>query len=474
MIAPSWWPSEAAWHRLTPEAQARLEDRLYAELGLRLRYSPLFPTPKQAAFLALPHREAFYGGAAGPGKSTALLMAALQYVDVPGYAALLLRRTFPQLKQPGALMDIADRWLGPTDAIYSSMDHKWTFPSGAVLQFGYLEHERDVEQYQSAEFHYMGFDELTQFSERQYRYVMGSRMRRPKESNYGRSPDGMSLSGVPIRVRGASNPGNRGHDWVKRRFVDTDTRGGRIFIRGLLEDNPHLDTKEYEEGLAELSLTDRRRLRQGDWEVKHEGNLFKRDWFRILSPAEIPDCDEWVRTWDAAASEPTDEYPDPDYTVGLLAGRRSDGLGIVVSEIVRFRESAGQVETVILETAYEVDGPVVAIRGEQEPGSSGKKVAEDYEAKLDGFDVEFSRDTGNKLTRAKPAASMAERGRIYLVAGPWLDDFLDEVASFTGTPGDDHDDQVDTLSLAVEYFRSNAVGTLSVVTGKLQTQRLSG
>ena len=77
------------------------------------RWVPHSPTPKQAEFLACQAKEVFYGGAAGGGKSDALLMAALAYVDVPGYAALLLRRTFADLSLPGALMDRAHQWLGP-------------------------------------------------------------------------------------------------------------------------------------------------------------------------------------------------------------------------------------------------------------------------------------------------------------------------------------------------------------------------
>ena len=110
------------------------------------------PFSKQMAFLMLPHVEAFYGGAAGPGKSDALLMAALQYVDVSGYAALLLRRTYADLSRPGALMDRAREWLAGTDAIWNGARHTWRFPSGAQLAFGYLEHDGDELQYQSAEF----------------------------------------------------------------------------------------------------------------------------------------------------------------------------------------------------------------------------------------------------------------------------------------------------------------------------------
>ena len=121
--------------------------------------------------------ETLYGGAAGGGKSDWLLMSALDYVDVPGYAALLLRRTYQDLAKPGALIDRAHSWLHQTDARWNEQKKQWRFPSGAVIDFGYLEQANDVYQYQSAEYQMVGFDELTQFEEPQYLYLF-SRLRR--------------------------------------------------------------------------------------------------------------------------------------------------------------------------------------------------------------------------------------------------------------------------------------------------------
>ena len=102
------------------------------------KYIPHEPTHKQLAFLLINTLEAFYGGAAGGGKSDALLMAALQYVHVPYYSALLLRRTYTDLKLPGALIYRSHQWLDDTDAVYNPQDHFWEFPSGATIQFGYI------------------------------------------------------------------------------------------------------------------------------------------------------------------------------------------------------------------------------------------------------------------------------------------------------------------------------------------------
>ena len=233
------------------------------------RYIPVVPTPKQAAFLLLSEREAFFGGGAGSGKSSSLLMAALQYVDYPDYAAIIFRRTYTDLALPGALMDMAHSWLGPTDARWHGTEKTWRFPSGATLSFGYMETDRDNYRYQSSEYVFCAFDELTHFEEDQYRYLF-SRLRRPVASN------------IPIRMRSASNPGGIGHDWVKQRFITEGRAEGRVFIPATLTDNPHLDREMYVQSLMELDPITRRQLLEGDWSARQGGSKFKREWFEIV------------------------------------------------------------------------------------------------------------------------------------------------------------------------------------------------
>jgi hypothetical protein len=127
------------------------------------------PTPHQAAFLLLDSLEAFYGGAGGGGKSDALLMSALQFADIPGYHALIIRRHVADLTLPNALVDRARGWLrGREDVRWNESKNQWQFASGATLTFGYLVGSRDIDRYASAEFHFIGVDELTQFSEKAY------------------------------------------------------------------------------------------------------------------------------------------------------------------------------------------------------------------------------------------------------------------------------------------------------------------
>lgn len=223
-------------------------------------YCPHKPHAKQEEFLSCMHIEAMYGGAAGGGKSDALLMAALEHVDKPEYSAIILRRTFRDLNQPKAVMARAREWLKGTDAKWNSQAKRFTFPSGATLTFGYFDSEKDKDQYASAEFHFIGFDELTQFPENWYRFMF-SRLRKEKDSK------------IPVRMRGATNPGNIGHVWVKRRFVDKETAEAPFFP-AKLDDNPFIDKESYLESLSKLDKVTRDQLKDGIWRNDASGLVY--------------------------------------------------------------------------------------------------------------------------------------------------------------------------------------------------------
>jgi hypothetical protein len=242
MNSPSPSVSPTDLPRLWPYLNEQERERLMTLLQPRLtRYIPHKPHPKQALFLDLDCQEALYGGAAGGGKTDALLMGALQYVDVPGYAALILMRTYADLGLPKAGISRSKEWLSGTGAHWNGETKTWTFPTSgapATLTFGYLEHEDDRYRYRTAEFQYIGFDELTRFSETQYRFMF-SRLRR------------LVGSEIPTRMRAGTNPGDVGHEWVRKRFVpyefvrrDDDARfdqvwwtDDRAFVPARLEDN---------------------------------------------------------------------------------------------------------------------------------------------------------------------------------------------------------------------------------------------
>lgn len=447
------------------------------------------PHPPQQVFLTLKGREALFGGAAGGGKSDALLMAALQYVDVPGYSALLLRRTWPDLVRPNAIMDRARQWLENTDAQPRDGGREWRFPSGARLTFGYLQYDKDKYKYQSAEYQFIGFDELTQFQESVYEYMF-SRLRRPalpclvcktplrkapgpgnfKHLNkdyenhkgvpdpkvlaqYGPAKqDGLTLFDVPLRMRSATNPGGIGHVWVRDHFIAPETRSPKAtFLSSLLRDNPALDKREYEMSLAHLSPVERERLLNGDWDVMEEGAMFQRDWFQVVD--DYPRKARVVRCWDLASSD-----GKGDYTAGALVSLTDDGLWYI-EDIVRGQWSPLQVEKVILQTAIR-DGQNIPIRMEQEPGSSGVNTIDHYRRNvLVGYDFDGVRPTGSKSERARPLASAAEAGNVHIVKARWNQDWLDEAALFPAAP---NDDQVDAVSAAVAHLAFGKRGRLLV------------
>ena len=225
------------------------------------------PTIPQLRFLSLPHFEAFYGGAAGGGKSEALLMAALLYADEPDYAAMIFRKTYRDLALDGALMDRAKDWLVGTAAKWNDTDKRWTFPKGATLSFGYLDGPEDWRRYDSAEYQFEGFDESTQLRAKDYTSLLG-RLRRKVGSR------------VPLRARSASNPGGESHEFFGERFVEPEEpHPERAFVPALLEDNPHLDRAEYEKALTNLDETLYKQRRFGLWIRDAGEGIYKPEWW---------------------------------------------------------------------------------------------------------------------------------------------------------------------------------------------------
>ncbi len=260
------------------------------------RYCPHRPHPKQMEFIEIECLEALYGGAAGGGKSDALLMAALRYIKVPNYSAIIFRRTYTELALPEAIMARSHEWLAGSDAHGSGETKTWTFPSGATLSFGYLDSPNDHFRYQGAAFQFVGWDELTQWAvDTQYRYLF-SRLRRLEGTR------------VPLRVRAATNPGGLGHEWVKRRFVDTPE--DRRFIPATLEDNPSLDKASYESALSALDPITYAQLRKGEWVRDPSGLVYSSFDEAKNTTAAMPmllDDEEWVHVLgcDFGVTDPT-------------------------------------------------------------------------------------------------------------------------------------------------------------------------
>lgn len=225
-----------------------------------IQQEPFF---NQIKFLICDEEELLFGGQAGGAKTSALLMSALMYCDyIPKgenktvYDALILRRTLDDLEMPNAILDRAKTWLLPFEdkglVQYKDLKKKFTFHNGATLTFRYLAHNNDLNKYQGAELQFIGFDELTQFPENQYLYLH-SRLRKTEDNP------------IPLRMRGASNPGGVGHDWVKKRFIKKDSPC--YYIPSAYTDNPYLNHEEYGKQLDKLDELTKQQLKYGNWDI---------------------------------------------------------------------------------------------------------------------------------------------------------------------------------------------------------------
>lgn len=262
-------------------------------------------TKKQGDFVNSEAFETLFGGAAGGGKSYGQIVDALQYaVKYPGSKQIIFRRTFPDLERSiiRTSLDLYPREI----ASYNNSKHVWTFKNGSLIDFGYIDNEKDVYQYQSAEYDVIRFDELTHFTEFMYVYMI-SRCR-----GANKFPKGMKSS---------TNPGGVGHQWVKERFVDigapnqvhkvkneTGTESTRIFIPSFVTDNRFLMEldPDYEKRLDALPEKERKALREGNWDI-FDGQYFTEfdRKIHVVEPFEIPE--EW------------DRYRTIDYGLDMLA-----------------------------------------------------------------------------------------------------------------------------------------------------------
>ena len=239
----------------------------------------------QTDFLAAPERDVLYGGAAGGGKSYAMLIDPLRFAHRAAHRALILRRSMPELRE---LID-KSRELYPKafpGSKYKEVEKLWNFPSGAKVEFGFLERDADVYRYQGQAYSWIGFDEITHLPTEFGWNYLASRLRTtdPEITPY---------------MRCTANPGGVGATWVKKRYVDPhppnesftgEDNLTRKFIPARLDDNPYLaEDGRYEEMLKALPPTQRKQLLEGNWDV-NEGAAFtefEQD-VHVITPFEIP------------------------------------------------------------------------------------------------------------------------------------------------------------------------------------------
>ena len=270
----------------------------------------------QTDFLAAPEIDVLYGGAAGGGKSYAMLVDPLRYAHRAAHRALILRRSMPELRE---LID-KSRELYPQafhGCKFREVEKLWNFPSGAKVEFGFLERDADVYRYQGQAYSWIGFDEITHLPTEFAWNYLASRLR-------------TTDSEITPYLRCTANPGGVGAHWVKKRYIspappnesfDGNDGLSRKFIPARLDDNPYLsEDGRYEQMLKALPDVQRRQLLEGNWEIT-EGAAFTEfdPNVHVVIPFEIPIGWERIKGIDYGyASESACVWGAVDPTDGTL------------------------------------------------------------------------------------------------------------------------------------------------------------
>lgn len=438
-------------------------------------------------------------GSAGGGKSYGLLLTPLRYKNVPGFTCTIFRKNFKQIFNPGGLWD-------ETRKVYSSIAGaepkygrgEWWFRNGegdivSKVTFAHIDRDDDLHSYQGSQIAEIGFDELTHFSMSQFFYML-SRNR--------------STCGVTPFVRATCNPD--ADSWVAKFiewWIDPNTgypipeRSGKLryfirrgeelywaskketlceqfalkspeeqaeprsvtFIMSSVYDNKVLlsTNPQYLANLKALSVIERERLLNGNWKIKAAvGLFFKRTQIGEILDKVPGDVIRWVRCWDLAATEKTEDG-DPAYTAGVLIGKRKNGR-YVIADVINRQMSASDVRKTIKLTAQADRAAYkrVRIRLPKDPGQAGKEQAESYVKYLAGFDVKTVAETGSKEARAEPMAAQWQAGNFDLVYGPWNEEYLLQLENF---PDGKFKDMVDASANGFAEIEASAFDVSSLI-----------
>jgi predicted phage terminase large subunit-like protein len=441
------------------------------------------PQEKQEKFLANPADIVIYGGAAGGGKTWALLAEPLRHVNNRKFRCTIFRRTYTQVVLAGGLWDESKEiYPAIRGAVPVKGNLQWRFPSGSVISFGHLQYSDTVFDYQGAQIALICFDELTHFSEDMFFYML-SRNR--------------SVSGVKPYVRATCNAD--ADSWVAKFiewWIDPQTgfaieeRAGVVrwfirlrgvihwrdsqeeiaqfcaeqgvdlmpksvsFIPAKVYDNPILLESDptYLANLMALPLVDMERLLNGNWKIKAEaGKIFNRSWFDIVDQA--PQGGLEVLYWDFAATEKkmgtegNKKANDPDFTAGVsikyhsgvyyITGMWAEQLSPTASE-----ELYQQVSTAFV-NRVKMEGGIPLVRFELETGSAARRDAIRLIKMLPFADVRGIPSEKDKITRAKALASQARVRNVKLVKGAWNEEYLTHMHH---QPDLAHDDIMDGSS----------------------------
>lgn len=429
----------------------------------------------QERFLATNAEIAIYGGAAGGGKTYAILMEPLRYINTKGYRAVIFRKNFNQIFASGGIWDESQELYGDIAGSKSVQTPKfrWSFKNKANIYFDFLGRDADVEKWQGSQITFIGFDELTHFSERQFFYMLSRNRSTCGVKPYIRAtcnPDADSWvakfiswwidqnTGYPIPERsGKKRYMSRVDDEVvwadtRKELLDKGIQKDKIksvtFIASTLADNKILMEKDpgYKANLEALPLVERERLLHGNWKIKPAAGLyFKRVQIGAILDAVPDDIVSIVRGWDLAATD-VDEDDDAAYTSGVLMAKRSNGRFVVI-DVINQQLKAGDVRKLVKTTAAADNAKYGYVRQRlpQDPGQAGKEQAQSYIEMLAGYDVVTKQESGSKQTRAEPMAAQWQLGLFDVVAGAWNEAYFNQLESF---PESKFKDMVDAGSSA--------------------------
>lgn len=442
----------------------------------------------QELFLSTPADIAIYGGAAGGGKTYALLLEGVRNINNPRFGAVIFRRQSIQITQEGGLWDSSFDVYANINGAYpkTSPRRHWRFKSGARISFAHIDGDKDLINWQGSQIAMIGYDELTHFTKHQFFYMLSRNRSGSGVMPYIRAtcnPDADSWvadfiswwidqdTGYPIADRsGTIRYMARINDeiiWADERGqltekgVDSGDIKSVTFIASTIHDNKILlqNDPAYLANLKALPLVERERLLKGNWKIKPAaGLMFKRTKVNMLE-ALPTDVVLWARGWDLAATS-EDEDGDPAYTAGVLIGKRKNGR-YIIADVINRRSDSAEVRELIKMTCITdraKHGRVVT-RLPQDPGQAGKDQAQSFLKFLSGFTVKAVPESGDKVTRAEPLSAQwlgldgMDKGNVDVLIADWNEAYFNQLESF---PESKFKDMVDASSSAFIEIENGA------------------
>jgi predicted phage terminase large subunit-like protein len=434
-----------------------------------------------------------YSGSAGSGKTYALLLTALKFMQYPMATGCIFRRNSKMLVAPGSIWHEA---VNMFSAIYPDLrikhrDTEIIFPNKAILKFSHMQHASNVLDHKGAQYSFVAYDEATDFDENMITFML-SRMRNayvPHEPQMFlcTNPSYHSFlrhwieefylddEGIPkdatqnveryFVVQGNNIQWYNELDKAQAVHGVGPASGIRSFrlIKAVIADNVPLlkANPQYLANLMSLSRVQKAIMLHGSWTARLEtSGYWQRSWVNevLFPPSNVK---ARCRAWDLSFSQVSESYKNPDWTAGVLMSK--DKLGIyTVEDVVRFRDRAHVVEDTIMKTAVR-DGNDVIICLPDDPAGGGAYVR-GLQKRLSeaGFVCRLQRPTKGKIQRFAPFAAVAEAHFVNIVAGAYVNDFHTELEVFDGT-NNFKDDQADACSDAfIMLNKSQEIPTFSL------------